>query len=97
MAFSTTQKLFHALFTPNLRDRENTLSSQLSKEEAWGSTHGAQGIARQFPDVSMLLQRAGLYLYCNLLHCLLVDVTTHLGFHPSSYLVTSPPDLSFHH
>ena len=72
------------------------LSSQLSKEEVWGSTHGAQGTAQQPPDVSILLQRTGLYLYCDLLHCLLVDVTTHLGFHLSSYLVTSPPDLSFH-
>ena len=37
MAFSTTQKLFHALFTPNLRDRVNTcyhLSFPRRKREA---------------------------------------------------------------
>lgn len=95
MAFSTTQKLFHALLTPNLRDRVNTCYHLSFPRRKCGAPPMEARV--QFPDVSMLLQRAGLHLYCDLLHCLLVDVTSHLGFHPSSYLVTSPPDLSFHH
>ena len=69
MAFSTTQKLFHAFLTPNLRDRVNTCYHLSFPRRKCGAPPMEPRL--QFPDMSMLLQRAGLHLYYALLQPLL--------------------------